>query len=93
LLTRQQQPTFESVVLRNLAVIRALVEMKQRQVADVSGLHQQTLSEYERGMACLNPRHAEAIAEALGVPVLALTEPIIITDGKVRLAREAPAHV
>lgn len=76
------------VILHNLIVLRALEALTQAQLADASGVPRQTLSLYERGLPCHDLAHADAIARALGVSSLMLTDPITIVDGKVRLARE-----
>jgi transcriptional regulator with XRE-family HTH domain len=50
-----------------LRTLRQLKGLTQEQLALKSGVHQVTISRYERGMASALPRHREALEKALGV--------------------------
>jgi transcriptional regulator with XRE-family HTH domain len=75
------------MTLRNLRPIRAHLALSQHEVARRAGVAQSRLSYLERGAEPQDPDVIIAIADALGVPPRALSDPITLkADGRVELA-------
>jgi transcriptional regulator with XRE-family HTH domain len=72
--------------MKNLRLIRTALGLTQSSVGGLSGgIPQNTISEYERGLAVTNPEHVTRIAAALGVSEEALYAPAIRIDAKGRV--------
>ncbi len=69
----------------NLKSVRESKKLTQVDLAEKTGIHQQTISRYERGIVMPQVDSAKSIADALGVTV---DELIIIKDAKESIAED-----